>query len=121
MKERIDYDTYGKIWKTFADAIVEELIKTGATFKMPNGLGTLTVYKKKTKRGKMVDYNKTKQLGYTVYHNNYHSDQYYAYFDWDTYHKCKTIFKLRMNRRHKRYLTKCIKENNAINTYFEKE
>ena len=121
MQDRIDFKVYESIWKKFGDRIFKELIKEGSSFKMPNGIGTLTIYKKETKRSKSVNYKLTKDLGYTVYHTNYHSDNQHAYIDWDTYHPCKTIFKFKAIRRHTRHLAKCIKDDNAINTYFEKE
>ena len=121
MKNRVDYTTYSKIWTTFAGLVKERLIDKGESLKIPKGLGSLTVYKKKTGRKQMIDYNKTKQLGMIIYHNNLHSDSYYAYFDWDTNHKGRKIFKFRPTRDNSRYLAKCIKNKNNINIYFEKE
>jgi hypothetical protein len=105
----------------FADKAFEGLIDEGRTLKMPKGVGSLTINKSPSKRRQMIDYKKTRELGMVVYHNNYHSDNYYAFFNWETYSPGKAIFKFRPIRQRSRYLAYCIKHNNAINTYFEKK
>lgn len=122
MKNRIDERTYYNIWNAFAkEVMINHIIGSGNTFKVPKGLGEIAVYKRPTKRKKMVDFKKTKDYGYTIYHNNYHTDSMHVYFDWKSYIKNERLFRFKATRFNSRLLAKGIIENNAINTYFEKE
>jgi hypothetical protein len=122
MNKRIDYPTYRKVWEMFCDKIMREhIIEKGGVFNLPGRLGNLRVSKKKAKSNKLVDFNKTRQLGYTVYHRNFHSDNYIAFFNWYTTSKCRNIFKYKPSQKYKRYLAHLIQNENAINIYFENE
>ena len=103
---------------------MDELITNGSIFELPYQLGSMSISKKVSRKGKQIDFHKTKLYGMTIYFNNNHSGQYYAFFKWNKRgNKCKVghkpIYKFVATRCRKRELAKAIKDKNSINLYIE--
>jgi len=120
-----EYSLYKEIIDTFHKVLSHNLIHKGDRYKLPHRLGVLSIRKKKINPNKrMVDFAKTKKHGVTIYHNNYHSEGFYAFYFWDKAYpqgtfRYKQLFKFVPTRYNKRTLSKNISENNSINKYLE--
>ena len=122
-QKRVKYSNYRKAYILFIEKVMEQVIKKGAAFKIPEGMGTLQIRKKICKT-QAIDFKKSKELEMLVYHNNFHSGTYRAFYHWDkAAPHCnflnKSLWKFVGTRHNKRFLAKCIKEDNSINLYFE--
>lgn len=97
------------------------LITTGEPMNLLR-LGELIIKKRRPEpEERFIDFKKTKELGTIVYHNNTHSNGYYARFKWDKgriYLKNKAIYKFKTCRWADRLLKKEIVENNTIVKYY---
>lgn len=127
----LDYKTFSKVIKEINKEIRNHIVDTGLEFKLPNGIGSIVLYKIKTKvvfkeDGTMkinhpIDYKATKELWkedeecrknkQVVRHMNNHSNGYS--FRIRLLHKKKaiknkSILKLRVNRQLKRNLAQNI-------------
>jgi hypothetical protein len=119
-----EYTKYKKVIDTFHKILAEEMMTNGTHYKLPHRLGTLGIRKKKSKSKRAVDFAKTKEYGVTIYHNNYHSEGFYAFYHWNkdfpqaafTY---KQLYKFVPTRYNKRTLARKISDNNSINKYLE--
>lgn len=116
---------YKAISDSFFELLSKDLIDNGVAIKLPHRLGTLQVRKKiNDKKKKVVDFYRSKLYGTKLYHHNRHSDGYYAFLNWDKTMPAasfsnKSLFKVSFTRANKRYMSKQIKNNLAINKYFE--
>lgn len=116
---------YKQIMDTFCILLVKYMVNTGGKYKIPGGLGDLFVRRNKQviERGnkyRRVDFGATKKLGMNIYHQNKHSNGYYARFKWDkskVYVVHKHTFKFNATRWAKRYLAQQIKKENTIVKY----
>lgn len=71
----IDYKTYAKYLKESNKELVDIIVKEAKVFEMPYRLGILQVSRfergfNKAKNKWAVDYNKSKELGFLVYHDS---------------------------------------------------
>lgn len=88
-------------YKQFVDIIdsscrkmKNKIIDNTEGFKMPEVLGYMATSRYKPKPGtRRVDFGKSQQLGFTVYHTNFHSFGYNARIQWYTYQiaQCRNI------------------------------
>lgn len=116
--DKIDYKMYRAVLTDYYTIILNELLNGAEELKMPFRLGTVKIikYKPKTYTGKSlsVDFKASKELGYTVYHLNEHSNGYKYRLFW--HKECannKNIYKYTLNlvRAAKRKLAQLIKNN----------
>ena len=121
---RINKTTYKNIITDFFAFIKEQFIEKSRSVKLPCRFGRIQIIKKKPKSWltspKSIDYKMSKELKYTVYHLNEHSDGYKYRLHWDK-HDCNILNKRRyqmiMPRDTKRRLAFIIK--NKICDYIE--
>jgi hypothetical protein len=88
----LSFDKWLEIIYTFNYNFRDHILETGDKCKLPWGVGSFTVSKKKTRRfvkikGKeytlmAVDWAKTKKIGKKVYHLNSHTDEYRYKWKW---------------------------------------
>ena len=76
--------TYGEIFKT-------HILETGEKAKLPNGMGHLSIVKKKRKIKKgrndefmnlPIDWKRTKEVGKRIYQMNYHTEGFFFGWQW---------------------------------------
>lgn len=125
-KYKISFLDFKLILKTFFSILQFELIGSGNVIKLPFSLGTLSIRKKETpKIGGVFDYKLFKETGIKRYIKNDHSSKYLAKYHWDTSYPQfdstlpNSVFDYFPPRFFKRYLAKEIKDNNAINRYYD--
>lgn len=92
LKSTLSYDKYKENIYICNNLMVEYVLKTGNTIKLPHGFGDLTIRKKKLKPKKIfngktyinlkIDWAKTKKEGKYIYHTNEHSDGYNYRWIW---------------------------------------
>jgi hypothetical protein len=86
-----------------------KVIENTSGFKLPENLGYIAVTRYKSKR-RAIDFKKTKELGQTVYHTNFHSYGYTNRIQWFSSQitKCKfhQIYKFVPERKVSRELAK---------------
>lgn len=122
----VSYANYKEIFRLLFEKITKALIEDGMCLELPARLGTLAVRKRQTKNNKVLDFQATKEYGVPIFHYNRHSGGYYAFLHWDKNQPVasfanKRIYELKLVRRQKRRIAKCIKENNSIIKYLEIE
>jgi hypothetical protein len=118
----ISFAEYKQIIKAFGMAFRDYLLNTGDRAKLPWGLGSYAVSKKKTKPTVVyngvehinlaVDFHKTKLLGKVVYHLNTHTDGYkckWFWFEQDSRFPDSDIFKFAPERNISRKLAEYLK------------
>lgn len=118
-----DIYLYQAVNRRINELVAESLIM-GEMHKLilPERLGEIEIVKRRTPKGanRAVDYKKTKELGHVVYHNNRHSNKYFAKFKYDRYKAVftnKSIYFFKPVRAVTRNLSKAIKEHNTILKY----
>lgn len=115
------------ILRVFSYLLTKTIIDGGKVFSLPLRLGKLGVIKFKNIGKKIIDYNHFNKTGEKILLKNYHSAGYIAKFywmrDWPAFgigsNDINNIFGLKLCRDFSRYLAKQIKDNNAINRYYE--
>lgn len=131
-EDPVDYQTFVKAWKDFAEIITDDIAYTGKDFTMPFRIGTLGVRKHKIlvkvnsdgtidKRSLRPDWSATKKLWekdeqakenkQLVFHLNKHFGGYNCKWFWDKTTcsiKNQTAYSLVMSRTNKRKLAKAI-------------
>jgi len=118
-----DYSTFVNICKEFNKLLIQKLVKEGIKFKMPFLRSYLQIKKgliPEHLRDRKIDFKKSKELKKQVFHNNNHSSNEYAKYEWKRvgYNiKNRNFYKFTPTRGNKRYLAKEIKENNTIINY----
>lgn len=124
-KHNISYNDYCLILKTFNYILVNKLYE-GEVFSLPNRVGTLGVYKRKTFGRGIFDYQQFAATGDKVWKKNFHSSTYAASFVWSIKHPWtdiqsakRAMFKFEPSREVKRSLAKQIKQNNTIHKYYD--
>jgi len=118
----ISFADYKIVLRTYASVFRNYLLDTGDRAKLPWGLGSFSVSKKKTKPTIVVngvehvnlaiDFHKTKLLGKTVYHLNTHTDGYkcrWFWFESDARFPDSELFKFVPERNVKRKLAEYLK------------
>jgi len=111
-KKDITREKFRDICETFNELIVEYIIKSGKEFHMGSHMGRLYILPIKINpNNPPIDYNETKKLGKTVYHNNLTNQGKVFKFAWGKgripYSKAWTFKPVRAN---KKYLSKCAQE-----------
>lgn len=118
----LTYKEYRSLLEDFFTLISIYLIKTGKSYKMPHGLGTLIIRKRKGSYANRayINYQASRKYNKPIIFNNAHSAGYFATFKWEKkscYLKNKTMFSFVPTRWAKRFLAKQIIENNTITKY----
>jgi hypothetical protein len=91
----ITKERYQQIMDIYADVVIDRL-KKGEPVKLFNRLGSIRIMRYKHRR-KLVDFNKTKEFGKNIYHENLEHGGYFflLYWQrWNAYLLDKTIWKL---------------------------
>lgn len=119
----VTYDMYVKICSDYYKAVMDLILEDGLTYKIPHGLGTIKVAKRKvrlsTARRIPIDWQATFKYNKKVYCLNEHSNGFRYFFYWskpNTY-KSKFLYRLVFTRQNKRRLANLIKKHNK--DYFE--
>lgn len=108
----ISYSVFKALCVRFNTLLVERLIFSAYEFPMGSHMGTLRIRAAKTSfTNPKVDYYRSKQLGFRVYHLNDHSNNYYYY----TYWRKGSLMNIRsyrfyFNRKNRRLLSQAIRE-----------
>jgi hypothetical protein len=93
---KITCDEWKNILYTFNDAFREYILETGDKARLPNGMGEISITKKKRKRYKEnpegrqfinlpIDWIKTREKHKLIYNFNYHTEGFF--FGWVWFHK----------------------------------
>jgi hypothetical protein len=114
------------ISSTFFYALSKSIIDEGKVYYLPPKMGTIGVYKTKTK-GKMINYQHYKETGEKIKMQNLHSNGLMAMFYWNTHYTRfklssldkQSLYVFKAPRAHTRYLSKQIKEKNTITKYYD--
>ena len=85
----VDYKTYANIIRDYNMLVIDEIINHGTLFKVPAGLGTIRIEKKKMKIGYLkekrylkVDWKKSQEYNKIIYHLNEHTDGFRYKWKW---------------------------------------
>lgn len=100
--DAVDYKTYRRILKETNQLVVDSLFDNHE-YKMPFGMGTLSIRKRKINIGNFkklrVDYGQLQRTGEVVRHLNLHTDMFYYMFYWTKGKVCNIgAYKLKMVR-----------------------
>ena len=122
----VSKEQFKAITKLLGEKLLEALLIKGQSIKLPRQLGTIMIRKRKTGIKKVIDFYNTKKYGVRMFHNNWHSEGYYVFLNWDKDFPVasfanKKLYEMKLVRAKKRYLAKLIKENNSIANYLEIE
>lgn len=113
---------YRDINELYFQVMYVYLIKTGNPIKFNFSLGELHIRKRRAEEEqKKVDFKKTKEYGKVIYHENNHSNGYYARFKWNkarVYLRHKYVFNFTACRWATRLLAESIFQNNTIVKYY---
>lgn len=94
---KLSYVEYQNIIYGFNENFRDYLLETGVKAKLPWGFGDFVIAKKKPKKFRKsrmtgenlvnlpVDWQKTKELGFRVYHFNSHTEGFKFYLKWFSY------------------------------------
>lgn len=121
----ITLEDFRLITKVFFAILSHKIITEGKVFQLPNRLGSVGVYKRKTIGRGVFDYQLFKETGQKVWKKNLHSSQYAATTKWDTRPPRFDpsipghVFKFTPCRDHNAKLTTSIKDNNTISKYYD--
>lgn len=112
------------IINTFFYILSRELIETGKVFALPRKLGTFSIRKFKPV-SPLIDFQHFRKTGEKRVLRNNHSEQLAAQFLWDqSYFRFDDVLacslKATTARSFSRSISKSIKENNSITTYYDK-
>jgi hypothetical protein len=117
---KVSKRVYKDICKDFNKAIAHKVLTEAYEFRLPYRLGSLRIKGQKMsfkdKRTLRIDYQKTKELGHTVYHLNNHTNNYMYRWWWNkmlAIVKNKGAYLFKPTREHKRTLAKLLKEGKA--------
>ena len=113
----VSYSEYVGIVTSYYKSLMDDILEKGKVFKLPYGMGTVSVTKKLLKKFDSlhlpIDWALTKQLGKRVYHINDHTNNYKFRFRWSkklvhtkNIHKYRLVF----TRTNKRRLASLIKD-----------
>lgn len=124
----ISYLTFSTIINECNETSAIKVLDNISGYKMPEQMGYLAVTKFKPKR-RQVDFNKTKQIGQTVYHTNFHSFGYSPHIQWFSSQitKCKfhQIYKFKPETKFSRGAAARMKAGKSYNefnyTHFKKK
>lgn len=130
---RIDRKKWVKTIKTFNQLFAEYLLQTGEREKLPYGLGSFTISKKKTIKiirkedgtqhiGLPVDWKRSKEVGRKIYIMNSHSDGFRCRWKWfneDSNMKMAHIWVFKPVRSQSRAIARYLKDQDG-GLYLEK-
>lgn len=116
----IDYATFAKIIATCNEVSSIKVLDNTSGFKLPENMGYLAVTRYKSKK-RSVDFKKTKEIGQTVYHTNFHSYGYKSRIQWFSSQivRCKfhQIYKFIPERKVSRELGERMKKGKVYNEF----
>lgn len=131
---KIDKKTWIKVIQEFNQLFAEYLLQTGEREKLPYGLGSFAVSKKKTIKiikdnvngvehiGLPIDWKRSKELGKKIYLMNNHSDGFRAKWKWfseDSNLRMSTLWVSKPIRCRSRDITRYLKDPDGA-VYLEK-
>lgn len=130
---QLTYTQWANVIYLFNYGIRDEILDTGTIFKLPWGLGKLTISKKKRKKlvtlptgeekvNLAVDWKKTKEKGRYIYHMNYHTDGFSFKWKWfpeTARFKYHRIWVFKPSRVSSRLITHYLKTYDAAIKYHE--
>ncbi len=124
-KHNLSYNEYCLILKAYNYLLIRQLYE-GDVFSLPNRMGTLGVYKRKTFGKGVFDYGLFAATGDKVWKRNAHSSGYCGIFQWSIKHPWtdleaskRAMFNFTPCRSAKRGLAQLIKNNNTIHKYYD--
>lgn len=122
----VDKPTYMLSARTVNELIMRSIIEAGVFYKLPQGMGTLGIIRRRTETDKRLpDFNHYMKTGEKRPFRNKHSEGFYARFMWHknlrTMKNEKSIFKFEPSRTHRALLAQQIKQNNTIAKYLHYE
>lgn len=114
---------FKEVLKTFNYLFMKAVVDTGYSYRLPSRNGRILVVKRKSKR-KIPDMAHYRKTGVWRYHDNKHTDGYYASIRWLKYPpysivRNASIYKFRPSTGMKKYLYHSITENNTMIKYYE--
>lgn len=116
----ISYTQFVKIINQGNEVSAAKVLDNTAGYKIPEHMGYLAVTRYKSKK-RNVDFKRTKELGQTVYHTNFHSYGYTGRIQWFSSQivRCKfhQIYKFIPERKVSRELAKKIKAGKVYNEF----
>lgn len=114
--DTIEYKEYRTILLDFFKMMAEGLLLKSEEYKLPCGLGSVRIGKKKPKtytgKSLAIDFKTTRELGKIVYHLNEHSDGFKYRLYWSKIglvDRRSWWYRLNMIRYNKRWLAQLIK------------
>lgn len=132
----VDKKLYGQVCRDFFDIVINQMIYNNESFKLPFGLGSMFIGKKKYKKFEQlpINWKATKELWekdenakenkILVKHLNRHSDGYVYRYIWSkktAIFKNKTIYKFKPSRKNARLLASIAQNPKSKIDFFEIE
>lgn len=122
---KLSYNEWLEIIYNFNEEFRNHILETGDKVKLPMGLGSFSINKKKRKMKKKspdgaefinlpIDWVKTKQKGKRIYNFNFHTDSYFFGWRWfkkEARFKHCTLFYFKPSRVSSRMINHYIKTN----------
>lgn len=119
--DKLSIREYRDICCAFNKAVTEELL-TGRPVHLPHSMGVMWIKKVKTNWEKLkVNFQETKKLGSTVYHDNSHSDGWWGRWNWTKYNKSTTnsiYYVFTPTRKNSRLISAAFKEKGGHKRFF---
>lgn len=113
--DAVSYFTFKKVLDKFNEQIKESIIDRSEMFKLPYGLGYVSIVKYKpksyTKKSLSIDYKTSREENTIIYHLNEHSGGYKYRLYWSKLPRTfpdRYKYKLSLTRDNKRYLAQLI-------------
>lgn len=116
----VSYTQFSDIINKANEISATRILDNTSGYKMPENMGYMAVTRFKPK-GRRVDFKRTKELGMTVYHTNFHSFGYSPRIQWFSSQitRCKfsQIYKFLPERSMSRGASKRVKEGKVYNEF----
>lgn len=116
----ISYEKWLNIINKGNEFYAKQIVNNTTGVKFPEYLGHAGVTQYKLKTGvRMIDWNKSKEVGSRVYHTNFHSEGCFARIVWiiDTASSCRYLgaYKLKADRKMQRMIAPLMREGKVYN------
>lgn len=81
-EKTVDMKTFKEVCYMFNKLLVKKVVN-GFHTQLPHRMGFIRIVRKKSQVGKMaIDFKATKEHGFTIYHDNRHSDGWHGEWSW---------------------------------------